>query len=207
MLPLGAQQPPAQAKPEVPATQTPAEAKPAADEKTASPVPATESWITGYVDLGYRWVSDIGGNVQQYRSVVNLGDGPKVLGLDLTVQGKRLYDTLTLRGIGWGGDPYNTAHFDARKAKLYDFRIDYRNIAYFNAVPSFANPGGPNGLAPGGFNERAFDINRRAATYEIDLFPGSRVIPFLASPRCSRSRLSIWPARPCRRGSGRGPGR
>ncbi len=184
-LPLVAQQqPPAEAKPEAPAAQAPDQAKPAAEEKAAaSPVPATESWINGYVDVGYRWITDIGGNPQQYRSVVNLGEGPKVFGVDLTLQGKKLFDTLTLRGIGWGGDPYNTAHVDARKAKAYDFRMDYRNIAYFNAVPSFANPGGSNGFAPGGYNERSFDINRRASTYEIDLLPGSRIIPFLAYER------------------------
>jgi hypothetical protein len=182
-LPLAAQQPPAEAKPAAAAAQTPADAKPAADEKAASPAPATESWVNGYVDFGYRWVTDVGGNFQQYRSVVNLGEGPKLFGFDLTMQGKRLYDTLTLRGIGWGGDPYNTGHVNARKSKVYDFRLDYRNIAYFNAVPSFANPGGPDGFAPGGFNERTFDIRRRDASFELDLFPGGRIIPYLAFDR------------------------
>lgn len=184
-VPLAAQQPPAEAKPAPQAAQpaAAAPAAPAAEEKADSPVPATESWVTGYVDLGYRWVSDVGGNFQQYRSVVNLGEGPKVLGFDLTLQGKRLFDTMTLRGIGWGGDPYNTGHINARKARLYDFRFDYRNIAYFNAVPSFANPGGPDGFAPTGFNERSFDIRRRDASFELDLFPGSRIIPYLAYDR------------------------
>jgi hypothetical protein len=177
-LPLVAQQPPAEAKPETPAAQTAAQAAPAAEDKAASPVPATESWVNGYVDVGYRWVSDVGGNFQQYRSVVNLGEGPKVLGFDLTLSGKKFYDMLTLRGMGWGGDPYNTGHIEARKTKLYDFRFDYRNIAYFNAIPSFANP-----IAPDGFNERSFDIRRRDASFELDLFPGSRIIPYLAYDR------------------------
>jgi hypothetical protein len=144
MLPAFAQQPPAEAKPE--AQQAAPAPAAAAEEKAASPVPATESWITGYVDVGYRWVTDVKGNYQQYRSVVNLGEGPKLSAFDLTLKGKRLYDTLTLRGMGWGGDPYNTGHVDARKMKIYDFRFDYRNIAYFNAVPSFANSAAPNGL-------------------------------------------------------------
>jgi hypothetical protein len=183
MLPAFAQQPPAEAKPEAQAAQPPAAAK--EEEKATSPVPATESWITGYVDLGYRWVTDVQGNYQQYRSIVNLGEGPKLTAFDLALKGKRLYDTLTLRGMGWGGDPYNTGHVDARKMKAYDFRFDYRNIAYFNAVPSFANPTGPNGLSPVGFNERSFDIARRDASFELDLFPGSRIIPFLAYDRDS----------------------
>src|SRR5690349_16816374 len=177
------QQPQAEAKPEAPAQ---AAAAPAAkEEKAASPVPATESWISGYVDFGYRWVTDVQGNFQQYRSVVNLGEGPKLSAFDLALKGKRVYDTLTLRGMGWGGDPYNTGHVDARKMKAYDFRFDYRNIAYFNAVPSFANPSVPNGLSPLGYNERSFDIARRDASCELDLFPGSRIIPFLAYHRDS----------------------
>ena len=195
ILPVFGQQPAEQAKPveqAKPAGQTapaaatpPAEQAPAAasDEKAAaSPAPSTESWINGSVDFGYRWVPDVVGNFQQYRSVVNLGEGPKLFGFDLTLQDpkKRLYDTLILRGMGFGGDPYNTAHVDARKMKLYDFRADYRNIAYFNAVPSFANPN-----APAGFNERSFDTRRRASSFELDLFPGSRIVPYLAYDRNS----------------------
>ena len=161
--------------------QEPAAAKP--EEKAApSPVPATEQWLTGSVDLGYRWLTDVGGNFQSYRSVINLGEGPKLFGLDFTVQDpkKRLFDRLDARGAGWGGDPYNTAHVDARKSGVYDFSFDYRNIAYFNALPSFANP-----QAPLGFDERAFDINRRMTTFSLDLFPGKRIIPYVAFDRNS----------------------
>src|SRR4051812_17603708 len=195
ILPVFGQQPAEQAKPveqAKPAAQTapaaatpPAEQAPAAasDEKAAaSPAPSTESWINGSVDFGYRWVPDVVGNFQQYRSVVNLGEGPKLFGFDLTLQDpkKRLYDSLILRGMGFGGDPYTTAHVDARKMKVYEFRADYRNIAYFNAVPSFANPN-----APAGFNERSFDTRRRASSFELDLFPGSRIVPYLAYDRNS----------------------
>ncbi len=189
MLPLFAQQTPVEVKPEVQAAPAKPDAQaapgkpeqapeaPAAEPPAASPVPATESFISGYVDVGYRWVTDVRGSYQQYRSIVNLGEGPKLFGFDLTIKGKKFYDQLTLRGIGWGGDPYNTARVDVRKAKLYDFRFDYRNIAYFNAMPSYANPSAAEGL---GFNEQAFDINRKAMSFELDLFPGSRIVPFLS---------------------------
>ena len=126
---------------QAPAAQPPA-AQPEEKAGAPSPVPATEQWLTGSVDLGYRWLTNVGGNFQSYRSVINLGEGPKLFGLDFTVQDpkKRLFDRLDARGSGWGGDPYNTAHVDARKSGLYDFNFDYRNIAYFNALPSFANP-------------------------------------------------------------------
>src|SRR5437764_12834645 len=152
ILPAFGQQPAEQAKPDAqtsPAAATPpADQAPAAkseDKAAASAAPSTESWINGSVDFGYRWVPDVVGNFQQYRSVVNLGEGPKLFGFDLTLQDpkKRLYDTLMLRGMGFGGEPYTTANLDARKMKWYELRADYRNIAYFNAVPSFANPSAP----------------------------------------------------------------
>ena len=43
-----------------------------------------------------------------------------------------------VRAYDWGDDPYATLHMDARKAKLYDFAADYRDIAYFDFLPSYA---------------------------------------------------------------------
>src|SRR5262249_35258807 len=130
------------AKPETKTSETPAQPETKPEAKAAeSPAPSTESWIKGNIDFGYRWVTDVGGNFQEYRSVVNLGEGPKLFGLDLSLQPKQhLFDSLNLRAYGWSGDPYKTAHLDARKSGAYDFTFDYRDIAYFNAVPSFANP-------------------------------------------------------------------
>ena len=140
-----------------------------------------ENWLTGSVDFGYRWVSDAG-NFQAYRSVVNLGEGPKLTGMDFTILDpkKRLFDRLDARAYGWGGDPYSTAHVDARKQGIYDFSFDYRNIAYFNALPSYSNP-----LAPAGFDEQAFDTHRRNTSFSLDLRPGKRIIPYLAFDRNS----------------------
>jgi hypothetical protein len=156
-------------------------AQPAAAATAAeSPAPSTEQWLTGSVDVGYRWLTDVRGNFQSYRSVINLGEGPKLFGLDFTIQDpkKRWFDRLDANGYGWGGDPYSTAHVDARKLKLYDFRFDYRNIAYFNALPSFANT-----FAPAGFDEQAFDVRRRMINTSLDLFPGGHIIPYLAFDR------------------------
>jgi hypothetical protein len=154
----------------------------AAPAKTESPVPPpVEDWFTGSVDFGYRWVTDAG-NFDAYRSVVNLGQGPKLTGLDFTILDpkKRLFDRLDARAYGWGGDPYSTAHVDARKLGIYDFSFDYRNIAYFNALPSYSNP-----LAPAGFDEQAFDTHRRNTSLSLDLRPGKRIVPYLAFDRNS----------------------
>src|ERR1035438_6713381 len=157
-------------------------AEPAAPAIAASPVPATgEQWITGSVDLGYRWVGEAG-NLPTYRSIVNLGSGPKLTGLDFTITDPkhRLFDRIDARANAWGGDPYNTAHIDVSKRGLYELRGDYRNIAYFNAMPSFANP-----LAPRGFDEQSFDIRRRSGYLDLQLFPGKHIVPYLVFERNS----------------------
>ena len=153
------------------------------EEKTAeSPAPTTENWLTGSIDLGYRTLLNNTGNFQEYRSVVNLGEGVRLFGLDLMIVDpkKRLFDRIDARAAGWGGDPYNTAHIGVVKQGIYNFTADYSNIAYFDAVPSFANP-----FAPAGFNEQSFDTHRRDTSISLDLFPGRKIIPYFAYQRNS----------------------
>ena len=147
----------------------------------ASPVPAAESSISGSVDFGYRWVSTAG-NLPTYRSIVNLGEGLKLFGADLTFQDpkKRLFDRLDVRANNWGGDPYNTVQVSARKTGVYDFRADYRNIVYYNFLPSFADPSAALGVF---LNQRSYDIHRRTTDIHLDLRPGKSIIPYLAYGR------------------------
>jgi hypothetical protein len=161
-----------------PPSPTPAPADPA-----ASPTPSTEPWITGTLDLGFRFTST-GGNNDVYRSVVNLGQGPRLLGLDLTIVDpkKRLFDHLEVRANNWGGDPYNTLHVNASKQGIYDFNFDYRDIAYFNLLPSFADPLLGTGLV---LDEDSYFSRRRMSDFQLDLFPGHRIIPYLAYGRDS----------------------
>ena len=157
-------------------------AEPVAPAPTASPTPAAgEQWIAGSVDFGYRWVGEAG-SFPTYRSIVDLGSGPKLTGLDFTITDPkhRLFDRLDARANAWGGDPYNTAHIDVSKRGVYELRGDYRNMAYFNAMPSFANP-----LAPGGFNEQSFDTRRRTGYIDLQLFPGKHIVPYLVFERNS----------------------
>jgi hypothetical protein len=162
------------------AAQEPAAPAPKPEEK--APAPAAEQWLTGSVEVGYRWVNNIGGDFNTYRSLVNLGEGPKLFGVDLTIQdpSKRLFDRLDIRANSWGGEPYNTARIDAQRDKLYRFSFDYRNIAYFNFLPSFADPTIERGVL---LNQRAFDVVRRNTDLRLDLFPGRRIVPYLAYSR------------------------
>jgi hypothetical protein len=163
-----------------PADQAAAPAK--ADDKAASPAPSSDQWFTGSFDFGYRWVEDVRGSEPTYRSIVNLGSGPKLTGLDFTITDPkhRLFDRIDARANAWGGDPYNTAHIQVTKRRLYELTGDYRNIAYFNGMPSFANP-----VAPLGFNQQSFDIHKRIGTVDLQLFPGGHILPYLVFERNS----------------------
>src|SRR5579884_183993 len=176
-VPAWAQPPAEQAQTPAPAastssTQTPSDAGGKTEE---SPVPSTEPWFTGSLDMGFRWLTGPQGSVATYRSVIDLDQGPRLFGLDFTIKDPkgRLFDRIDARGYAWG-DPYNTAHVEAQKSSVYDFNFDYRNIWYFNALPSYANP-----LAPNGINEQSFDVRRHMLDASLDLRPGKRVIPYL----------------------------
>ena len=182
---LWAQQPeekkPEEKKPE-PAAQAEAKPEAKAEAKAAespAPTPPVDQNINGSLDLGYRWLSDVSGNFNSYRSIVNLGAGPQVTGWDFSMQDpkKKFFDRIDTQGLGWGGDPWTTARLNARKLGVYDFRADYRNIAYFNYVPSYADPL-LNPQAGFFLNENSFDIRRRLLDIQLDLRPGKRVIPY-----------------------------
>jgi hypothetical protein len=154
------------------------QAAPAVQEAPAAPLTATpETTVTGSLDLGYRWNS-VGGSLDTYRSVVDMGSGVRLLGLDLTIESaaRKWFDRIDVRGSGWGGDPYDTAHVDAMRHDWYRFSFDYRNIAYFNFLPSFADPTIGNGIF---LDQQSFDAHRRMMDFELELLPGHWIVPYL----------------------------
>jgi hypothetical protein len=148
---------------------------------------ADNPWLTGSLDVGYRWQTGIGGSSDTYRSLVNLGAGPKLLGADFTLVDPkhRLFDQVDVRASSWGDEPYAAFHLTVRKKKLYEFQADYRNIAYFNYLPSYADPL----LVSRGItlNEQSFDTRRRFAGCALDLLPGNWIAPYFAFDRDSGS--------------------
>lgn len=187
LAPLFAQQPapPEQPAP-APALSAPAQTPPstaAGTSEAASPVPSAEPWLSGSIDLGHRWLTGVGGSMDAYRSIVNLGSGPKLLGADFTIidPKHRLFDQIHVRADTWGGEPYETFHLDAKKAKLYNFTADYRDIAYFNNLPSYADPLlASRGIA---LDQQSFDTRRRFGSFSLDLLPGNWIIPYFAYDR------------------------
>jgi hypothetical protein len=185
-VPLFAQQtPPAPTTP-VPPVPSPATVPAIPAVPAAAPAPA-EDWLTGSIDLGYRWQTGVGGSFDTYRSIVDLGSGPKLVGADFTITDPkhRIFDQIDVRAYNWGDDPYQTLHVDARKKKLYDLNLDYRDIAYFDFLPSYADPLlSTRGIT---LNEESFDAHRRMASASLDLLPGNWIVPYVAYDRDSGS--------------------
>ena len=157
---------------------------------TPSPVPSTEPEITGWIDFGYRWRSSLNGSLETYRSVVDLGAGPKLFGADFTVLDphKRVFDSLHVRASGWGGDPDALFHLDMEKSKLYRLDADFRDLAYFNNLPSYADPLLTRGIM---LDEQAFDTRRHVGAYSLELLPGNWLVPYLAYDRDANSGAGV----------------
>jgi hypothetical protein len=152
---------------------------PTAQEAPATPAaaPTPETTVTGSLDLGYRFNS-VGGSLDTYRSVVDMGSGVRLLGLDLTIESaaRKWFDRIDVRGSGWGGDPYTTAHVDATRHDWYRFNFDYRDVAYFNFLPSFADPTIGSGIF---LDQQSFDSHRRMMDFELELLPGHWIVPYV----------------------------
>src|SRR5580658_5491328 len=160
--PILAQPPatPAPSTPPAPAT-TPAPAQvttpaPTTNPAPVSPVPSTEPVLTGWIDLGYRWSTGVGGSLDTYRSIINLGSGPKFLGADFTLTdpSHKWFDMIQVRADSWGDEPSSSLHVEAKKSGVYDFNADYRDFAYFNFLPSYADPLLGTGVV---LDEQSFD--------------------------------------------------
>jgi hypothetical protein len=177
-LPLFAQQP--AAAPATPPAAPPA-TPPAAAPATPPAAPASsDDWFSGYIDLGYRWQTGVGGSLDTYRSFVDLGSGPKLVGADFTIGDPqhRFFDQIAVRAFGWGDDPNESLHIDIKKKKLYNFDADYRDMAYFNYLPSYADPLlSTTGIA---LNEQSFDTRRRFANFNLELLPGNWLVPYVS---------------------------
>ena len=119
-------------------------------------------------------------------ALVNLGEGPRLLGANLTMNSPlgagKYIDRLQLNASAWGGDPYNTLRLFAEKSGVYQFSFDYRKVDYFNFIPTFANPLLAQGIFLG---QHSFDSTRRTMDFDLTLRPGATISPFIAYSRNS----------------------
>ena len=149
-------------------------------QETAAVAPAEgeQNWNMN-LDIRNRWVQDVGGNNDVYRSIVNLGEGPRLFGGDIRFRDSAgtWIDELEANANAWGGDPYNTARVRLGLRDVYDLTFNYRNVAYFNNLPSFANPLLGEGLL---LSQRALDITRRQIEADLVIRPNATVSPFFS---------------------------
>lgn len=161
--------------------------------------PGTEMSIPdGYtahhsVDLGGR-MTDITGSQAMYSTLVNMQEGPRVLGesFDLhAIPGKNLpVDGLKAFGSGFGGDPYNFAKVDAYKGKVWEFSglfrrdrqyFDYDLLANPNIVPNTMPiglnkaPVGTIAWGPISQSPKLFNTVRRMTDTHVTLLPLSKL--------------------------------
>ena len=136
-----------------------------------------EPELTGWIELGYRWRTDVGGSFDAYRSIINLGSGPKLIGTDFTLADPRhrWFDQIQVRSNGWGDEPSSSVHLEAKKSSIYDFNADYRDFAYFNFLPSYADPLLGRGIV---LDEQSFDTRRKIAALSLDIRPGHWWTPY-----------------------------
>ena len=76
-------------------------------------------------ELGYRF-SSVGGDIEQYKSSVNYGNGIRLLGSSLQVTSRdghgTLFDQISLTTQGLGNDPYESAALQVKRIVSIDLR-------------------------------------------------------------------------------------
>ena len=168
------------------------EAKPDAPAAADASAAAKEKMFEGTIDVGARWVSTVGGDKNTYRSIVNLGSGPRVTGVDMRFNPppseNKFADSVILQAHSWG-DPYNSMRLDIQKNGIYRATSNYSNISYFNYLPSYADP---TMSTTGVFmNQRAYDTKVRNFDNELLLFPGFWLQPYIAYSRNTDGGMGI----------------
>ena len=118
---------------------------------------------------------------------MNLGSGPKLLGTDFTLTDPKHRAVRSRFAFApTVGETSRTRRCIStpKKSKLYDFNADYRDIAYFDFLPSYADPLLFAGIV---LNEQSFDTRRHLGSFQLDLLPGNWFIPYFAYDRDSGS--------------------
>jgi hypothetical protein len=181
-----AQQPDEKKAEPAPAAVQTAAAEPKQDAPAAADAstPPKEKLLEGVIDVGERWVSPVGGDMNTYRSIVNLDSGPRVVNVDLKLtpspHDNSPADSILFQAHSWG-DPYNSMRLDMQRDRIYRLTSTYSNISYFDYLPSYADP---TLTTTGVFmNQRAYDTKTRNFDNELLLLPGYWIQPYIAYSR------------------------
>ena len=128
--------------------------------------PRGDTWggynLTQSYETGYRFHL-VDGNGGEYRSIVNFGNGLRLLGSSFALESKdghgKYFDEVLLNTSGLGNDPYESAMFRVQKNGLYRYDLTWRSNDYFN--PGLTTAGGAH-LA---------NTGRRLQDHDLTLLP------------------------------------
>ena len=127
-------------------------------------------------ETGYRFRT-LGGSVDQYRSVVNYGNGVRLLSSFLSLNSRdghgKYFDELVLTTQGLGNDPYESAILRIQKNRLYRYDMQWR-------LNDYHNPGLRTGGAQG---QHLLDTEYTTQDHDFTLFPDSSFKFFLGYTR------------------------
>ncbi len=132
--------------------------------------------IVNSFETGYRFRT-VGGDFDSYRSIVNYGDGIRLLGSSLSINSKdghgRFFDEIVLTTVGLGNDPYESAVLRIQKNRLYRYDLTWRSNDYYNP-----------GLRTGGATSpHLLDTIYHTQDQDLTLFPQSNIKFFLGYTR------------------------
>jgi hypothetical protein len=122
--------------------------------------------ITQSFETGYRF-SEVSGDIGQYRSVVNYGNGIRLLGSSLSIYSKdghgQWFDEILLNTIGLGNDPYQNATLRVSKNGLYQYNMTWRLDDYYN--PGLTVSGG----------QHLMDTTRTLQDHDLTILPQGKI--------------------------------
>lgn len=118
--------------------------------------------VTDSFETGYRFAT-IGGDLGNYRSDVNYGNGIRLLSSSFTADSKdghgTWFDDLSVTTMGLGNDPYQAATVRVEKNLWYEYDFSWRQNSYYNPGLTIAE------------GEHLEDLVHRWQDHDLLLFP------------------------------------
>lgn len=130
------------------------------------------------IELGVRVVS-VDGNKDMYRTQTDETSGLLLRSFSLLTpgpDGAKFFDRIRVDASDLGAGPAGSLRIEADKAGSYRFRLGYRHMNLFSALPAFANPLLDSGMTT---SQHTYDRTRNIIDADLELFPDSQVMPFI----------------------------
>jgi hypothetical protein len=148
-------------------------------EAEAEPDAAVSESFPYEVEAGFRILS-VSGNEDMYRTQINERSGFIIRSFTMLTGDlggtSRLFDRLRVDAGDLGAGPAGSVRIEADKHDVYRFRLGYRHVDAFSALPAFANPLLDQGIIPG---QHTYDRTRNSLDADLELMSFRNVTPFV----------------------------